>query len=79
MVDSFKVFCMKMFNELNNNVNNSFETLDSKVLEKSINEILIQEENFNEIDSLTDNVLNRIIYLEQSKKIIKDIENISIN
>jgi len=75
-MDSFKVFCMKMFSELNSKATNKLEKLDSKALENSLNEILMQEEGFREIDSLTDNIVNKIVYLEQSKKIIKEIEKI---
>ena len=74
-MDDFMVFSLKMFNDLNENISESFGNLKSNSIEKSLNKILQQEENFKEIDSLTDKLVNKIIYLQQSRIIEKNLKN----
>lgn len=68
-MDSFKIFSLKLFKELNSSINESFENLNSTGLDKSLNNILHYEESLREIDCLTDSLVNKIVYLQQSQLI----------
>lgn len=75
-MDSFKGFTLNMFRDFNNDITQNFDSLDSTNLDKSLNNILKQEDHLREIDSLTDNLVNKIIYLQQSQLIEDKLKEI---
>lgn len=71
MNDSFKKYSLRIFNELNFNVMNKFDKMESKHIENNVHNVLKIEEMFNEMDSKLDFAINKIV----EKKLIKEINN----
>jgi hypothetical protein len=77
MNDSFKNYSLKLFNEVNRNVLNKFNVLESNQIETNLNNIIKVEEIFNEMDTKLDSVINKMILLKTSKNISKEINFIN--
>lgn len=77
MNDTFKIYSMKVFNELNVNVIKKFEALESRGIEKNINILFKLEDNLNEIEDKLDSSINKLFSNKITKEIIKDLEEIS--
>ena len=77
MNDSFKNYSLKLFNEVNQNVFNKFNVLESNQIEMNLNNVIKIDDMFNEMDSKLDSVINKIILLKISKNISKEINFIN--
>ena len=69
MNDSFKLYSLKIFEELNQKVLKQFDSLESKEIETCLNSVMKTEEMFNEIEFKLDSSINKIISLKISKEI----------
>jgi len=77
MNDSFKNYSLKLFNEVNQNVLNKFNVLESSQIEANLTNVIKIEDIFNEMDSKLDSVINKMILLKTSKNISKEINFIN--
>ena len=77
MNDSFKNYSLKLFNEVNQNVLNKFNELESSQIEANMTNIIKIEDIFNDMDTKLDSVINKMILLKTSKKISKEINFIN--
>jgi predicted nucleotidyltransferase len=77
MNDSFKLYSLKIFDELNQNVIKQFESLESKEIETCLNQVMKTEEMFNEMEFKLDSSINKIISLKISKEINNELNFIN--
>jgi hypothetical protein len=77
MNDSFKNYSLKLFNDVNRNVLNKFNVLESTQIEANLNNVIKMEEMFNEIETKLDSVVNKMILLKTSKNISKELNFIN--
>jgi len=77
MNDSYKNYSLKLFNEVNRNVLNKFNVLESTQIEANLNNVIKMEEMFNEIETKLDSVVNKMILLKTSKNISKELNFIN--
>ncbi len=77
MNDSFKYYSLRIFNEVNTNVLKKFESLESKEIDKHLNNIMKIEEIFHEIDVKLDSAVNKIIELKINKQINSELNFIN--
>lgn len=77
MNDSFKNYSLKLFNEVNRNVLNKFNVLESTQIEANLNNVIKIEEMFNEMETKLDSVVNKMILLKTSKNISKELNFIN--
>jgi hypothetical protein len=77
MNDSFKLYSLKIFDELNQNVIKQFESLESKEIETCLNCVMKTEEMFNEMEFKLDSSINKIISLKISKEINNELNFIN--
>jgi hypothetical protein len=71
MTDNYKNYSIKVFKELNANIAKQYDKLESKQIEKNINNILQLEEVLNQTESKLDKFVSKLIKM----KITKDINN----
>lgn len=79
MNDTFKIYSLKIFNELNMNVAKKFEALESRGIERNINLLFKLEDNLNEIEEKLDNSINKLVANKISKEIINDLDEMFQN
>jgi len=79
MNDSFKIYSLKIFNELNMNVAKKFEPLESRGIERNINLLFKLEDNLNEIEEKLDASINKLVANKISKEIIDDLNQMFEN
>ncbi len=79
MNDTFKIYSLKIFNELNMNVAKKFEALESRGIERNINLLFKLEDNLNEIEEKLDNSINKLVANKISKEIIYDLDEMFQN
>ena len=77
MNDSFKMYSLRIFNELNTNVLRKFDSLESKEIENNVSKVMKVEEIFNEMEFKLDSAINKIISLKISKDINKELNFIN--
>lgn len=77
MNDSFKNYSLKLFNDVNQNVLNKFNPLESSQIEANLSNVIKIEDMFNEMDTKLDSIINKMILLNTSKKISKEINYIN--
>jgi flagellin-specific chaperone FliS len=77
MNNAFKQYSLKIFQDLNEKVSKKFENLESKEIEKHINELSKFESIFNEIERNLDYSLNRMAELKINKEIAKELNFIN--
>jgi len=73
MNDSFKMYSLKTFNELNINVAKKFEALESRGIERNINLLFKLEDYLNEVEEKLDFSINKLTANKISKDIIQDL------
>lgn len=76
MNDTFKIYSLKIFNELNINVAKKFEALESRGIERNINILFKLEDNLNEIEEKLNSSINKIIDNKIKNEIINDLDEI---
>jgi len=79
MNDSFKIYSLKIFNELNINVSKKFESLESRGIERNINLLFNIEDKLNEIEEKLDISINKLVAIKISKEIINDLDKICVD
>jgi hypothetical protein len=77
MNDSFKNHTLKIFSDTNRIVLGKFNSLESKEIEKNMNNIVRLEDSFNEIEAKLDSAVNNIIRLKMNKEISKELNFIN--
>ena len=77
MNDSFKYYSLRIFSDINNNVLNKYNNLESKEIDKNLNNLMKIEDMFNEMDVKLDSTLNKIISLKINKEINKQLNFIN--
>jgi hypothetical protein len=77
MNDSFKLYSLRIFNELNTNVLRKFDSLESKEIENNVSNVMKVEEMFNEMEFKLDSAINKIISLKINKDINKELNFIN--
>jgi len=77
MNDSFKYYSLRIFSDVNNNVLNKYNNLESKEIDKNLNNLMKIEDMFNEIDVKLDSTLNKIISLKINHEINKQLNFIN--
>ena len=76
MNDSFKQYSLKTFTELNINVSKKFEQLESRGIERNINQLFKIEDNLNDIEAKLDSSINKLAANKINKQIIEELEEI---
>jgi hypothetical protein len=79
MNDSFKIYSLKIFNELNINVSKKFESLESRGIERNINLLFNIEDKLNEIEEKLDISINKLVAIKISNEIINDLDKICVD
>lgn len=74
MNDSFRIYSLKTFNELNINLAKKFEQLESRGIERNINNLFIIEDNLNEIEAKLDSTINKLVANKIKQEIIKELD-----
>ena len=77
MNDSFKNYSLKIFNELNKSVLKKFDDAESSQIESTINNLMKNEEIFNEIEYKLDSAINKIVAIKINKEINNDLNFIN--
>ena len=75
MSDQFTTYSMKIFNELNEAVIKKLSTLESKEIDKTINNLMKIEDTFTEMETKLDKTITSMIISKITKSFIDAIEN----
>jgi len=79
MNDTFKMYSLKIFNDLNMNVSKKFEALESRGIERNVNLLFKLEDNLNEIEEKLNNSINRLVDNKIKNEIIIDLDELFPN
>jgi flagellin-specific chaperone FliS len=71
MNEQFQKYSLRLFDELNNEVNSKVSSIESKKIDDTVKNLMKLEEIFTDIENKLDKSLNKIIIT----KLNKDIEN----
>ena len=71
MNEQFQKYSLRIFDELNNEVNSKVSSIESKKIDDTVKNLMKLEEIFTDIENKLDKSLNKIIIT----KLNKDIEN----
>ena len=71
MNEQFQKYSLRIFDELNNEVNSKVSSIESKKIDDTVKNLMKLEEIFTDIENKLDKSLNKIIIA----KLNKDIEN----
>ena len=71
MNEQFQKYSLRLFDELNNEVNSKVSSIESKKIDDTVKNLMKLEEIFTDIENKLDKSLNKIIIA----KLNKDIEN----
>lgn len=77
-MNSFENLSLSYLKEINQEVYDKFSKMDSKLIHNSLNKCIYNEELLNDIDSLTDKLVNKIVNIEQGAFILNELENLNI-
>ena len=71
MNEQFQKYSLRIFDELNNEINSKVSSIESKKIDDTVKNLMKLEEIFTDIENKLDKSLNKIIIA----KLNKDIEN----
>ena len=77
MSDQFTTYSMKIFNELNEAVIKKLSTLESKEIDKTINNLMKIEDTFTEMETTLDKPINSMIISKITKDMNEEIKSIN--
>ena len=77
MSDQFTTYSMKIFNELNEAVIKKLSTLESKEIDKTINNLMKIEDTFTEMETKLDKTINSMIISKITKEMNEEIKSIN--
>lgn len=77
MGDHFTTYSMKVFDELNNTVLKKLSVLESKEIDKTINNLMKIEDTFTEMETKLDQTINKMIIAKITKEMNEEINFIN--
>lgn len=77
MGDQFTNYSLKIFNELNDAVIKKLSTLESKEIDKTINNLMKIEDTFTEMETKLDQTINKMIISKITKDMNEEINGIN--